>query len=67
MKNKSIISILVILAIGAVLAFLILRTEKTSNGSESREEESGHAHEEAVKGPHRGRLLSRDNFQVEAA
>lgn len=65
MKVKNIIVIGVIFLVGIVFALTILRAEKTSKGSESHEEERGHAGEEAVKGPHGGRLLSDGDFQIE--
>lgn len=58
MKGRKIIPILTAILIGIVLAFLILRTEKTSMGNAPQESD-------VVKGPHGGRLLSKDGFEVE--
>lgn len=66
MKDKNIITILGIFAICAILAFFILRTEKPSMG-ENYPASGEEKQTEFVRGPHRGRLLSRDNFQVEVA
>lgn len=58
MKGRKIIPILAAILIGIVLAFLILRTERTSMGNAPQESD-------VVKGPHGGRLLSKDGFEVE--
>lgn len=58
MKSRKVIPILAAILIGIVLAFLILRTEKTSMGNAPQESD-------VVKGPHGGRLLSKDGFEVE--
>ncbi|MEK6590329.1 MAG: efflux RND transporter periplasmic adaptor subunit [Nitrospinota bacterium] len=65
MKVKNIIAVGTILLVGIILALTILRTEKTSKGIVSHEEEKGHADEVTAKGPHRGRLLVDGDFQVE--
>jgi cobalt-zinc-cadmium efflux system membrane fusion protein len=58
MKSRKVIPILAAALIGIVLAFLILRTERTSMGNGPQESD-------VVKGPHGGRLLSKDGFEVE--
>jgi cobalt-zinc-cadmium efflux system membrane fusion protein len=65
MKSKKFMAVGIVLMVGIGLALTILRTEKTSNGSESHEEEKGHDDEAPAKGPHGGRLLSDGDFQVE--
>ncbi|WDT77800.1 MAG: efflux RND transporter periplasmic adaptor subunit (plasmid) [Candidatus Manganitrophus sp.] len=65
MNSKKFMAIATVLLVGIVLALTILRTEKTSKGSESHEEEKGHDDEAAAKGPHGGRLLSDGDFQIE--
>ncbi len=67
MKVKNIWAVGVILLVGIVFALTILRTEKSSKGSESHEEKEEHADEETGKGPHGGRLLSDADFQIELA
>ena len=81
MSRKS-LSIFIILAVGAVLAVMILQTEPPGTvGPHSHDEPAGHTeegdHSEADetaaeeraedKGPHRGRLFSRDNLKLEVA
>jgi cobalt-zinc-cadmium efflux system membrane fusion protein len=61
MKNS--VAIIAVVVIGIALAFLIMRTDKASMSHPSHESPS--ASEEVVKGPHRGRLLGQDDFQVE--
>ena len=51
--------------VGIVLAFVILRMEKTTVKDSHEGAESLHEGDEQVKGPHGGRLLSEDSFQVE--
>src|SRR3990167_9393393 len=51
--------------VGIVLAFVILRMEKTTVSSSHEEAESLHEGDEQVKGPHGGRLLLEGDFQVE--
>jgi cobalt-zinc-cadmium efflux system membrane fusion protein len=58
MKSRKVIPILAAVLMGIVLAFLILRTENTSMGTAPQESD-------VVKGPHGGRLLSKDGFEVE--
>ncbi len=65
MKAKNIIVVGAIFLVGVVFALTILRTERTSKGSDSHEEGKGHAGEEGMKGPHGGRLLSNGDFQIE--
>ncbi len=54
----------VILA-GIVLAFFILRMEKTTVSSSHEEAESHHNESDYTRGTHGGRLLSEDGFQAE--
>jgi cobalt-zinc-cadmium efflux system membrane fusion protein len=65
MNSKKFMAVATVLLVGIVLALTILRTEKTSKGSESHEEEKGHDDEATTKGPHGGRLLSDGDFQIE--
>lgn len=70
MKNlitsfKSIVAIGIVVIVGIVLAFVILRMEKTTVKDAHEGAESLHAGDEQVKGHHGGRLLSEDDFQVE--
>lgn len=65
MNSKKFMAIAAVLLVGIVLALTILRTEKTSKGSESHEEEKGQDDEAAAKGPRGGRLLSDGDFQIE--
>src|SRR3989338_929937 len=62
--KKFYITGIVILA-GIILAFVILRMEKTTVSSSHGEAESHHEGDEHVKGPHGGRLLSEEGFQIE--
>ncbi len=64
MKSKNVIPVLAVLLIGMVLALFIMRTDKTSMGNDSHEEGDA-KQEKGPKGPHGGRLLSKDDFQVE--
>ena len=66
MGGKKIIPVAVVLLVGVVLAWAILRTEKMSTGGESHEE-GGLEKEVIAKGPHGGRLFSDGDFQVELA
>ncbi len=63
MKNKNSIAIVVVIVVGLALAFLIMRTDKASMGKEPHEDSN--VNEAIAKGPHRGRLLSKDDFQIE--
>ncbi|MCG3117862.1 MAG: efflux RND transporter periplasmic adaptor subunit [Candidatus Manganitrophus sp. SA1] len=65
MNSKKFMAVATVLLVGIVLALTILRTEKTSKGSESHEEEKGHDDEVTAKGPHGGRFLSDGDFQIE--
>ena len=72
MKNlitsfKSIVAIGIVVIVGIVLAFVILRMEKTTVSSSHEEAESHYEHEDDghIKGHHGGRLLSEDDFQIE--
>ncbi len=67
MNSKKIMSVAVVLLVGIVLAWTILKMEKTSTESDAHAEEKGHEGEMVSKGPHRGRLLSDGDFQVELA
>src|SRR3990167_966817 len=51
--------------VGIVLAIFILRMGKTVVHDSHEGAESLHEGDEQVKGPHGGRLLSEDDFQVE--
>ncbi|MCR4322368.1 MAG: efflux RND transporter periplasmic adaptor subunit [Candidatus Brocadiaceae bacterium] len=70
MKNlitsfKSIVAIGIVVIVGIVLAFVILRMEKTTVSDSHEETESKHEEDSQVKGPHGGRLLSEEDFQIE--
>ena len=67
MKTRITIPIVVTLLVGIVVAFLTLRTERTSMGRDPQGNPASEKKEAAdvVKGPHGGRLLSKDGFQVE--
>lgn len=69
MKTKIILPIVVILLVGIVVAFLMLRTERTSMEKDPQENpDSGKKEaDDVVKGPRGGRLLSKDGFQVEVS
>src|SRR3972149_6392270 len=62
---KKILLIGITVLVGIVLAFVILRMEKTTVKDSHEGAESLHEGDEQVKGPHGGRLLSEDDFQVE--
>jgi len=72
-SKKEILSIAIVLAIGAVLAALILATGKPEPSGPG-EEETSHAQNEAEtqspepgiqKGPHGGKLFNRGGYGVE--
>lgn len=67
MKTKITIPIVVTLLVGIVVAFLTLRAERTSMGRGPQGSPASEKKEaaEVVKGPHGGRLLSKEAFQVE--
>lgn len=66
MKTKNVVMIAAVVLLGTVLAALILRMEKAPMGDDSHESAGSQpARGEAVKGPHGGRLLSEEGFQVE--
>ena len=70
MKNliirfKKILAIGIAVLVGIVLAVIILRTEKTTVKDSHEGAESLHEGDEQVKGPHGGRLLSEEDFQIE--
>lgn len=57
-----------VVLVGIVLAVIILRMEKTTVEEHHEHSALEHEHEEGhVNGPHGGRLLSDDHFQVEIA
>ena len=62
---KKILLIGIAVLVGIVLAVIILRMEKTTVKDSHEGAESLHEGDEQVKGPHGGRLLSEDDFQVE--
>ncbi len=62
-KNNLLIGIAVL--VGIVLAFVILRMEKTTVKDAHEHGAIEHEEENQIKGPHGGRLLSEDDFQVE--
>ncbi len=63
MSKTKFIPLAMVVLVGVVLALFIARTNKASMGDDAGE----HADPEqgAEKGPHGGRLLSKDDFQVE--
>src|SRR3990167_4184079 len=70
MKNsiirfKKFYAIGIAVLVGIVLAFVILRMEKTTVKDSHERAESFHEGDEQVKGPHGGRLLSEEDFQIE--
>ncbi|MDP2681273.1 MAG: efflux RND transporter periplasmic adaptor subunit [Deltaproteobacteria bacterium] len=66
MKNKNAIPVIAVLLVGIVMAFLTLRTDKNSMERNTQENEGSEKKAaDVVKGPHGGRLLSKDGFQVE--
>ena len=62
---KKMLLIGIAVLVGIVLAVIILRMEKTTVKDAHEGAESLHEGDEQVKGPHGGRLLSEDDFQVE--
>ena len=62
--KKFYITGIVILA-GIVLAWVILSMEKTTINESHEEIESAHEENDHAKGPHGGRLLSEEDFQIE--
>lgn len=66
MKTKITIMIVITMLAGIGVAFLALRTDKTSMGRDPLENPGPEKKEaDPVRGPHGGRLLSKDGFQVE--
>ncbi len=70
MKNliirfKKISAIGIVILVGIVLAWVILSMEKTTINESHEEIESEHEEDGHARGPHGGRLLSEDAFQVE--
>ena len=70
MKNliirfKKISAICIVILVGIVLSWVILRMEKTTVNESHEEIESEHEEDGHAKGHHGGRLLSEDSFQVE--
>jgi cobalt-zinc-cadmium efflux system membrane fusion protein len=70
--NRKTLSILIILAVGAVLAIMILQMEPPAvhehEEPASHTEEGGHSEAEERaedKGPHRGRMFSKDGLNLE--
>jgi len=64
-RSKKITAVSVVILVGIVLAFVILRMEKTTVSDSHEDAASQHEEGNRVKGPHGGRLLSEDDFQVE--
>ena len=62
---KKILLIGIAVLVGIVLAVIILRMEKTTVKDSHEGAESLHEGDEQVKGPHGGRLLSEEDFQIE--
>lgn len=62
---KKMLPISIAILVGIVLALIILRMEKTTVKDFHKHAESPHEADEYRKGPHGGRLLSEDDFQVE--
>ena len=62
---KKMLLIGIAVLVGIVLALIILRMGKTTVKDSHGGAESLHEGAEQVKGPHGGRLLSKDDFQVE--
>lgn len=70
MKNvmgrfKSTAAIGMVVLVGIVLSFVILHMGKTTINTEHEHDDMEHEDNDYAKGPHGGRLLSEDNFQVE--
>lgn len=70
MKNlmirfKSIVAIGIVVLVGIVLTFIILRMEKTTINTDQEPADLEHKDNDYVKGPHGGRLLSEEDFQIE--
>ncbi len=66
-RFRKLFAVGVVVLVGIVLAVIILRMKKTTVEESHEHAALEHEHEEEgqVKGPHGGRLLSEDNFQVE--
>ncbi len=62
---KKILPIGIAVLVGIVLAVIILRMEKTTVSDSHDDAAAEHKEGNRVKGPHGGRLLSEDGFQVE--
>jgi cobalt-zinc-cadmium efflux system membrane fusion protein len=62
MSRKQLISILSVLVIGSILILAIDKHEANHHHGHGHD---SHAEEESVKGPHGGRLLGTEDFQVE--
>ncbi|MBE7444271.1 MAG: efflux RND transporter periplasmic adaptor subunit [Planctomycetia bacterium] len=62
---KKMLPIGIVILAGIVLAYIILRMEKTPVRESHEDVASQHHGSDQVKGPHGGRLLSEDDFQVE--
>lgn len=65
MNKKSLIAIIVLIIAGLVLAGLILTVEPPVTTNEEEHGESAEPNEAFPRGPHRGRLLTQDDFALE--
>ncbi|WP_305909033.1 efflux RND transporter periplasmic adaptor subunit [Methylomarinum sp. Ch1-1] len=65
MNRNSIIAILGIIVGGLLLAVLILASNPAADHDEHQHEESTDHDEDFPRGPHHGRLLSQDDFELE--
>lgn len=66
-RFKKISAVGIVVLVGIILAFIILRMEKTTVKDSHEHAESPHETDEYIKGTHGGRLLSEGDFQVEIA
>ncbi|HHT9106949.1 MAG TPA: efflux RND transporter periplasmic adaptor subunit, partial [Candidatus Wujingus californicus] len=64
-RFKKFYAIGIVVLVGIVLAFVILRMEKTTVSDSHEDAVTERESANHVKGPHGGRLLSEDDFQVE--
>ena len=64
-RFKSIVAIGMVVLVGIVLAFVILRMGKTTVNTEQKHADQEHKDSDYVKGPHGGRFFAEDDFQVE--
>ncbi len=65
MYFKKILPIGIVIIVGIILAMIILHMGKTTVKDAHEHGATEHEEENEVKGPHGGRLLSEDDFQVE--